>query len=137
MEYDCPRTTAGLAYIDAGHNALGVSPFTLGNAKSFSTRQLTVEFKNNLDGLIDDVEGDRSPKQFDNIDICVCWSKVGDTFKGYELEKITPNNIDRRQFPGVTHLLSHNGNPRAMSIIMLKTVTDMMLAGSLTIPVKA
>ena len=137
MEYDCPRATAGLAYIDAENNALGVSPYTLGGAECFSTRKLTVEFKNNLDGLIDDVEGDRSPKQFENIDICVCWSKVGDTFRGYELEQITPNNLDRRQFPGVTHLLSHNGNPRAMSIIMLKTVTDMMLAGSLTIPVEA
>ena len=136
MEYDCPRTTAGLAYIDAEHDPLGVSPYTLGDGKSFSTRQLTVEFKNNLDGLIDDVEGDRSPKQFDNVDICVCWSKVGDTFKGYELEPITPNNIDRRQFPGVTHLLSHNGNPKAMSIIMLKAVTDMILAGSFAIPVE-
>lgn len=137
MEYDCPRTTAGLAYIDAEQNPLGVSPYTLGDVERFSTRQLTVEFKNNLDGLIDDVKGDGSRKQFENIDICVCWSKVGDTFKGYELEQITPNNLDRRQFPGVTHLLSHNGNPRAMSIIMLKTVADMMLAGSLTIPVEA
>ena len=136
MEYDCPRTTAGLVYTEAEHDPLGVSPYTLGNEKHFSTRQLTVEFKNNLDGLIDDVEGDRSPKQFDNIDICVCWSKVEESFKGYELEPITEKNIDRRQFPGATHLLSHNGNPKAMSIIMLKTVTDMIRAGSVRIPAK-
>ena len=82
MEYDGPRTTAGLAYIDAEHDPLGVSPYTLGDEESFSTRQLTVEFKNNLDGLIDDVEGDRSPKQFDNVDICVCWEQGGRHFQG-------------------------------------------------------
>ena len=136
MEYDCPNKTAGLVYTDVEHDPLGVSPYTLGDGKYFSTRQLTVEFKNNLDGLIDDIDGDRSPKQFNNIDICVCWSKVGESFRGYELEPITGNNIDRRQFPGVTHLLNHNGNPKPISIVMLKTVTDMILAGSLTIPAK-
>ena len=135
MEYNCPSATPGLAYTDAEHDPLGISPYTLGDGEDFSTRHLTVEFKNNLDGLIDDVGGDQSPKQFDNIDICVCWSKVGESFKGYELEPITASNIDRRQFPGVTHLLSHNGNPKAMSIIMLQTVTKMILAGTVTIPV--
>jgi hypothetical protein len=61
-------------------NPLGVSPYTLGTGKQFSTRHLTVEFKNNLDSLIEDVKGE-SPKTFGKIDICVCWSKVGDSFK--------------------------------------------------------
>ena len=134
MEYDCSNTAPGLAYTGAEHNPLGISQYTLGAGKYFRTRELTVEFKNNLDGLIDDVEGDRSPKQFGDIDICVCWSKVADSFKGYELEQITPSNVDRRQFPGVTHLLHRNGNPKAMSIIMLHTVIDMILAGSVAIP---
>ena len=48
------------------HTPLGISPFTLGTAQHFQTRLLTLEFKNNLDGLIDDIEGE-SPKRFENI----------------------------------------------------------------------
>ena len=135
MEYNCQSEEMGLKYENAEHNPLGLSPSTLGTNPRFATRQLTVEFKNNLDGIIEDIDGDRSPKQFGSIDICVCWGQIDETFKGYELEKITEANIDRRQFPGVTHLLSHNGNSRAMSVIMLKTVTGMIHAGKIAIPI--
>jgi hypothetical protein len=93
-----------------------------------------VEFKNNLDGLIDDVDGE-SPKKFGNIDICVCWSSVGDTFKGYDLSPITELNLDERQFPGVTHLLRRDGDVHVIKIVMLQTITSMIEAGSLAIPV--
>ena len=77
MDYDCPIGTPGLAYSDTDQYPLGVSPYTLGDGdRDFETKELTVEFKNNLDGLIADIERDGSPKQFDSIDICVCWSKV-------------------------------------------------------------
>lgn len=135
MDFNCLIAAPGLTYEDAEHDPLGVSPYTLGTNPVFSTRQLTVEFKNNIDGLIEDIEGDKSPKQFDSIDICVCWGQVGEAFKGYELDQVTDANIDRRQFPGVTHLLSHNGNPKAMSIIMLETVISMIQAGNVKIPV--
>ena len=135
MEYDCTKDTSGLIYKSAENEPLGISPYTLGTEKYFRTRQLTLEFKNNLDGLIDDIEGD-SPKQFANIDICVCWDTVSNSFQGYELEPIVETNIDQRMFPGVTHLLSHNGQASPMSIVMLKTVTDMIQAGHIGIPVE-
>jgi hypothetical protein len=134
VEYDCSRDHVGLLYRDASENPLGVSPYTLGTHKRFSTKQLTLEFKNNLDGLIADVDGD-SPKKFGNIDVCVCWSKVGTTFKGYELEPITESNLDERQYPGVTHLLRRDGDVHVIKIVMLETITSMIEAGNLTIPV--
>ena len=135
MEYDCLSSTRGLKYSDTEHTPLGISPYTVGTEERFRTRQLTLEFKNNLDGLIDDIEGD-SPKQFENIDICVCWSTISSSFKGYELQEIVEANIDQRMFPGVTHLLSHDGSSTPISIIMLKTVTDMIQTGRICIPVE-
>lgn len=135
-EYDCPPGQKGLLYHAPDDNPLGVSPYTLGTHKRFSTKQLTIEFKNNLDGLIADVEGD-SPKSFGNIDVCVCWSKVGTSFQGYEIEAITEANLDERQYPGVTHLLRRDGDAHVIKVMMLETIVSMIRAGKLKIPVSS
>jgi hypothetical protein len=133
-EYDCPADQPGLVYGASDENPLGVSPYTLGSHESFSTKHLTFEFKNNLDGLIADVEGD-SPKNFANIDVCVCWGKIAGGFQGYEIEEISERNLDERQFPGVTHLLRRDGDAHVIKVMMLETIVDMIKAGRLTIPV--
>ena len=133
LEYDCPLGTPGLAY-EPDASPLGVSPYVLGSLEHFKTHPLTVEFKNNLDGLISDIEGE-SPKQFSKIDICVCWSAVGDEFSGYALEKITEDTIDMRKYPGCTHVLHRDGNPEVMGVIMLKTVMELIETGRIAIPV--
>lgn len=130
IEYDCGREEPGVQY---DPNPLGVSPYILGEGTRFSTKQLTLEFKNNLDSLIEDVEGE-SPKTFANIHLCVCWGTVGDSFKGYELEQITELNLDERKFPGITHLLRRDGDAHVIGVIMLKTVTEMILAGKIGLP---
>lgn len=132
VEYDVSRDELGLRYGGAEENPLGVSPYTLGTHKRFSTKQLTVEFKNNLDSLVEDVEGD-SPKEFRNIDICICWGIVGSQFKGYEIEAIAEHNLDERKFPGVTHLLRRDGEGHVVSVIMLKTITEMIGSGKVTL----
>lgn len=134
-QYDCAREEPGLAYKGSEENPLGVSPFTLGEGERFTTRHLTVEFKNNLDSLIEDVEGE-SPKSFGQIDVCVCWGKVGDAFKGFEVVPIEEPNLDQRKFPGVTHLLRHDSDAHFVSVIMLETVTAMIRAGRISIPVR-
>ncbi len=128
VEFDCDRDREGLLYKGEHENPLGVSPYTLGTAKRFSTKHLTVEFKNNLDSLIEDVEGE-SPKTFGNIDICVCWSQVGDSFKGYQLTVIDEKKLDSRKYPGATHILTRDGDYHPVAVVMLKTVTDMIRAG--------
>ena len=133
MEYDCSVDKPGVFY-DRDTYPLGVSSYVLGAAGTFNTRPLTVEFKNNLDGLIDDLDGE-GRKQFAKIDMCVCWSIIDDALRGYELERITENNMARRPFPGVTHLLSRDGHPNPMAVVMLKTVTEMIGSGQIEIPV--
>ena len=131
MEYNCPADTPGLSYV-ADERPFGLSPFVRGTT-DFHTRPLTLEFKNNLDGLIADLDGE-GPKQFDNIDICVCWSMIDDYFPGYELERITANRLDLREFPGVTHILHCDGHSAGIAVIMLKTVTDLVQAGKVRSP---
>ena len=76
-----------------------------------------------------------SPYTLGNIDVCVCWGKVGGSFKGYELEETTESNLDERQFPGVTHLLRRDGDVHMVKIMMLQTITRMIEAGNLAVPV--
>ena len=96
-----------------------------------------MEFKNSLDSLVEDVEADDSPKRFANIDMCFCWGKVGDVFKGYELGQISDTNPDERKYPGVTQLLRRDGDAHVVGVVMLETITSMIRAGKLSIPVKA
>ena len=133
VEFNCAPNEPGLRYSSQQH-PLGLSPYVLGTSKTYSTRHQTVEFKNNLDALIDDCDG-TSPKAFRNIDICVCWGVIDNTFPGYAIEPIIESRLDERKFPGVTHLLRHDGDAHVIAVIMLKTVTQLILAGQLTLPV--
>jgi hypothetical protein len=133
-EFNCLADQPGLLYRASDDNPLGVSPYTLGTKERFSTKHLTIEFKNNLDGLIADVDGG-GPKSFGNIDVCVCWGQIGAGFQGYEIEEISENNLDERQFPGVTHLLRRDGDVHVIKIIMLEAIVAMIKAGRLTLPV--
>jgi hypothetical protein len=133
IEFDCSPNELGLQYSNEQH-PLGLSPYVLGTSKTYSTKPLTLEFKNNLDALIADCES-QSPKAFAHIDICVCWGVIGDTFPGHALESIVESRLDDRKFPGVTHLLRRNGDAHVIAVIMLKEVTRLILAGQLTLPV--
>ena len=133
-KYDCGRDHLGLAYSASHGCPLGVSPSVLGDGETFMTRFLTVEFKNNLDALIDDIDAEDSRKRFTNIDICVCWSTSDSDFSGYILEEITEDNVDRRKYPGCTHLLYRDVDSEAMELIMLKTVVELIQSDQIRIP---
>lgn len=134
VEFDCPADAPGLRYVSVDECPLGVSPYVLGSSKRFSTRPQTLEFKNNLDGLVDELGRAETRKSYGHIDVCVCWSTVSDKFEGYQLSEITEGNIDRRGLPGVTHLLERDGESHVIQIIMLKNVIDMIKSGNLEIP---
>jgi hypothetical protein len=110
----------------------GVSPYILGEKAKFSTRHLTLEFKNNLDALISEIDGD-SPKTFNHIDICVCWSVVGTKFEGYLLEEIADANIDERKYPGVTHVLRKDGDGHAIQVVMLQAIVRVIEGGTVSL----
>ena len=134
VDYDCDSNEPGLIYRSSDDNPLGVSSFVLGDGSvRFSTKPLTLEFKNNLDGLISDLDG-TSAKSFSQIDIAVCWSQVADTFKDYSVEPVTEIRIDERSYPGVTHLLHKDGSSHVIQLIFLKDVVDLIQAGNITLP---
>ena len=134
VEFDCPADSPGLRYVSVDESPLGVSPYILGVGKRFSTRTQTVEFKNNLDGLVDEFGGHDTRKSYGHVDVCVCWGTVSDKFEGYQLTEITQGNIDRRGLPGVTHLLERDGDTHVIQVIMLKNVIDMIKSGNVRIP---
>ena len=130
VRFECDRGTPHLAY-SLDESPLGLSPFVLGNERKFATRNLTLEFKNNLDGLILDVGDPNSRKTFGHMDICVCWSVVGERFRGFELTEIVESNLDLREFPGATHVLIRDGDVHRLQVVMLKAIIDRILAGQL------
>jgi hypothetical protein len=128
IEFDCAPDAAGLNYSET-ESPFGLSPYTVGNKRRYSTRPLTLEFKNNLDGLIADLGEEGTSKSFGHIDICVCWTMIGDKFPGYEIEAITETNLDERAYTGLTHLLRRDGDTHKIGMVFLKEVTDAIRAG--------
>jgi hypothetical protein len=133
VQFDCEVDRPGLAFKSVDKYPLGLSPYILGNKERFSTKYLALEFKNNLDGLIDELAGD-TKKNYSKIDICVCWGTVSSTFGGYSLDEITETNLDERVYPGVTHLLRRNADPHVIQVIMLDSVMAMIKAGYIPLP---
>jgi hypothetical protein len=129
VSFECDVETRGICYTAEDQNPLGLSARVLGK-KQFTTRSLTLEFKNNLDGLTANFADSNSRKSFSHIDLCVCWSHINPTFKGYELEEITGSNFEERKFPGVTHLLRKDGDTHVIQVIMLKKVLQLIESGS-------
>lgn len=133
VRYNTSTETQGLTYRASDENALGLSKFVLGEVSIFSTSTLTLEFKNNIDGLIEDIDNDNNRKNFSHIDICVCWSTVSNSFKGYSIEEITETNLEERKFPGITHLLRRDSDNQLIQVVMLKSIIDMIKAGRIQI----
>ena len=134
VKFECSINNQNLRYHSIDKNPLGVSDYILGDKESFSTRYLTLEFKNNLDGLIGDLVGKAEPtKDFSHVDICVCWRVFADNFSGFTLEEITNENIEERRYPGTTHLLRRDGDRHVIQVIMLERVVEMIKTGRIKI----
>jgi hypothetical protein len=131
VTFDCSVDKQGLVYRSITDSPLGVAPFVVGAKTRFETRNLTLEFKNNLDALVSDVEEADSRKSWEHIDICVCWSQVSDRFAGYEVAEVTEQNLEQRKFPGVTHLLHRDGEGHVIQVVMLSKVIEIIRSGSL------
>ena len=134
VKFECSVGNKNLRYHSVDENPLGVSDYILGEKANFSTRYLTLEYKNNLDGLIGDLVGKADPtKDFSHVDICVCWRVVADKFPGFTLEEINNENIEERRYPGTTHLLRRDGDRHVIQVIMLERVVEMIKTGQIKI----
>ena len=120
--------------LHASEYTLGLAPSVVGELDTFQTRNLTLEYKNNLDGLIDDIDDENRPKQYHHIDICVCWGTVQESFAGYELKPVEAINLDQRRYPGTTHFLQRDGEAHAIEVIMLSTLRALIESGDISLP---
>ena len=128
------RCNSSEGNLHASKYTLGLAPSVIGEHDTFETRNLTLEYKNNLDGLIDDIDDENRPKQYQHIDLCVCWGTVQESFAGYELKPVGAVNLDQRRYPGTTHLLQRDGEAHAIEVIMLSTLRSFVEAGDISIP---
>jgi hypothetical protein len=137
--YDCylqfvfKKDVQNLRYVADG-NPLGLSSDVLTPGEtSFVTKGLTVEFKNSLDSLIEELNSPLKRKSFNHIDICVCWN-VTDKSRWYILDLITEGNLHERQFPGVTHVLRKEGESHVIQVVVLEEIVKKIVAGQIQLP---
>ena len=128
--FRCDSSERGLQF--SGYT-LGLAPSVLGSDETFHTRNLTLEYKNNLDALIDDIDDDNRTKQYQHIDICVCWGTIQDDFPGYELKPVGATNLDQRRYPGTTHLLQRDGETHVIEVIMLSKLRALVESGEVSL----
>ena len=130
VQFDCKQGVERLRYTDT--NPLGLSADIFGaDDTHFSTKGLTLEFKNNLEGLIDNLENPASKKAFHNIHICVCWGSIDTQHRWYTLDQITEANLHERHYPGVTHVLRRDGQPHIIQVVMLEEIVKRFSAGQI------
>ncbi|HXB73661.1 MAG TPA: ATP-binding protein [Candidatus Acidoferrales bacterium] len=138
VQFDCQEDLDRLRYGGIDKNPLGLSLDTLGAVETgFSTRGLTLEFKNNLEGLLGNLNNSSSRKAFRHIDICVCWGALQERHRWYTLDAVTEANLHVRHYPGVTHVLRRDDEAHVIQVIVLEDVIKKILAGQIRLAAPA
>lgn len=92
--------------------------------QGIETEPKVLEYKFSLDGLVEDIDsGDKNVK---DINLCVVWD-TGNLYKErYGITTLlVPENIDQRQFHGVTHHLNDlESGSKVMDLIVLSELVD-------------
>ncbi len=109
-----------LLYTRSSDNPLGVDPeLFAGITDSLQTPVSILEYKFNLDALIEEIEN--GSKNAGEIKLAVCW-ELGQKWKELfaVLSYLDSDNFHHRQFHGVTHHLAHAvSGSSAFSVIVL------------------
>jgi hypothetical protein len=134
IQFERKADIDSLRYHAVDKNPLGLSTDVLGpDDTKYVTKGLTLEFKNNLEGLIEDVENESKRKTFSHIDICVCWGAIDSQHRSYQLTGIDEANLHERRYPGITHLLRKDGESHVVQVIMLEHIVQQITAGHITL----
>ncbi|WP_181303275.1 ATP-binding protein [Rhodanobacter sp. PCA2] len=100
-------------------NPLGLDGATAAALSGIISQPKILEYKFSLDGLVEDA--DSGEKNLKDIDLCVVW-ETGDDYVGRFgiTSLLVPENVDQRQFHGVTHILTDaESGARVMDLIVL------------------
>jgi hypothetical protein len=105
-------------------NPLGISQPVADQLKGILTEPKVLEYKYSLDGLVEDM--DVGEKNIKDISLAIVW-ETGDLYKErYGITSLLiPENMDQRQFHGVSHhLCDSESGTKLMDIIVLKELID-------------
>lgn len=131
-QFECKEGIDRLRYNAIDDNPLGLSSDVLAPGdKDFLTRGLTIEFKNNLEGLTAEIDDLARRKAFRHIDIAVCWSYIEGKQRSYTLEPITEANLHERRYPGVTHVLRKDNEGHVIQVVLLEEIVKRIRAGQI------
>jgi hypothetical protein len=111
VQFDCKQGVE--RYSDDNPLGLSTDIFGVGDTH-FSSKCLTLEFKNNLEGLIDNLENPASNR----------W---------YTLDAITEANLHERHYPGVTHVLRSDSETHIIQVVMLEEIVKQFSTGQIAL----
>lgn len=118
-----------MAIYDPEHNPLGLSPAVFARRDTLEHPPGLLEYKFNLDCLIEEVGSIRSPKAFEQIDMVICWETGSRWQKSFDLLDLTEDGlVGRRELFGATGLLMRKAalGGHAIHVIELKKVLGVL-----------
>ncbi|WP_338576511.1 hypothetical protein V8J38_14055 [Brevundimonas olei] len=105
---------------DAVTNPLGVPQGTAEVLSGKVTEPRILEYKFSLDGFIEDI--DTHDKNIKDVDLCIVWETGSGYKERYGITSLlVPENVDQRQYHGVTHTLTDlESGARLCDLIVLE-----------------
>jgi hypothetical protein len=109
---------------DINTNPLGLDRTTAEALSGIVSQPKILEYKFALDGLVEDA--DSGDKNIKDIDLCVVWETGYDYVGRFGMTSLlVPENVDQRQFHGVTHILTDaESGARVMDLIVLSELIE-------------
>lgn len=136
LRYKVLKEDPRISY-DPKTNPLGLAPNAFGGRYALERPPFIGEFKVSLDGLVEEMGSKEEAKNFDEMDLVVCWS-VGSRWKReYDLLEFGEDvPVSKREFFGATHILSRKGinDGHAISVIALRKVANLIADGLINVP---
>jgi hypothetical protein len=109
---------------DSISNPLGLELESAKQLLGIVSQPRVLEYKFSLNGLVEDA--DSGDKNLKDIDLCVIWETGSDYIGRFGITSLlVPENVDQRQFHGVTHILNDSeSGARVMDLIVLSELID-------------
>jgi hypothetical protein len=117
------------ALYDSQANPLGLSPAVFSRREAALHPPAMLEFKVNLDSLIEEVSDNRSPKKFESLALVIVWEVGRKWGRCFDLTDLAEDGVvASRELFGVTHILTRKGveEGHALAVIELKKVVELI-----------
>ncbi|MCK5290958.1 MAG: ATP-binding protein [Thermoplasmata archaeon] len=127
IQYELDKGTAG-ALFDPHKSILGLHPDKFGKNGKVKSYPKNLEFKLDLDYLLEEFADKKSNKELRNVTFAVAWESGDRWKKDYKLYScLDPDFVHFRNYHGVTHVLKHPSyEEEEIQIILLKNIRNFL-----------